>query len=203
MRVTLTKGAFTKTALHGLVLGLGTVLYGCSDSLSPVEPAAAPPSLAVTGPSAQASTPVAVLKRNVGLATSLSVARTIGPEGGSLAISRAGIKVTFPKGAVASPVKITVTAQPGRNVAFTFGPHGLKFKKPVTVQVSLLGTQAENNASVRSAMEAGYVADGPSASSDYAVAAELLPVQFNATKSQSAFSVWHFSGYLLTSGRKK
>ena len=113
MRVTLTKDSFLALPkLSGVILGLGAVLFGCSGSPTSLEPTATPPSLAVTG-----GTQVVVLKRNVPLSTSMSATKLIGPGGGTIAIGRAGINVIFPAGAVAAPVRITVTAPAGRSVA--------------------------------------------------------------------------------------
>ena len=53
------------------------------------------------------------------------VSQTIGPEGGTLAIS-GGHSLYFPAGALSGPTEIT--AQPGRVfVEVEFGPHGLQF----------------------------------------------------------------------------
>ena len=200
MRVSLTKDSFIALPkLSSLLLGLGAVLFGCSGAPTSVEPTAPPPSLAVSG-----GTQVVVLKRHVPLSVTKSVSQVIGPQGGTLTINGAGIRVVFPAGALAAPVRITVTAPAGRLVAYAFGPHGLKFGQAVRVEVSLKGTQAANNLSLQNLLEAGYFNNslGTVESTGMIMVSERLPLRFDATRSKVTFGVRHFSGYLLASGKR-
>ena len=207
MRVTLTKHSALKATLpkvSRLVLGLGAVLFGCSDSPTSPEPSATPPSFEMSGEGVTAESAAVVLNRTQPLLTRMSVTRTIGPAGGTIAIPAAGIKVTFPAGAVAAAVPITVSAPAGRVVAYTFGPHGLNFRQAVTVEVSLKGTLAEGSRSVQDLLEAAYYADGfgTVAATGIAMASEFRGVHFDGARSKVTFPIRHFSGYLLASGRK-
>ena len=207
MRVTLTKHSALKATLpkvSRLVLGLGAVLFGCSDSPTSPEPSATPPSFEMSGEGVTAESAAVVLNRTQPLLTRMSVTRTIGPAGGTIAIPAAGIKVTFPAGAVAAERLITVTAPAGHAVAYTFRPHGLNFRRAVTVEVSLKGTLAEGSPQVQDLLESAYYVDGLGtvAATGVAMASEYRDVSLDGTRSKVTFPIWHFSGYLLASGRR-
>jgi len=61
------------------------------------------------------------------------VSQTIGRDGGVIRLPRAGLTVTVPRGALDAPTRITVTAPKGDLLGYEFAPHGLRFKKPVTL----------------------------------------------------------------------
>ena len=136
MRVTLTKHSALKATLpkvSRLVLGLGAVLFGCSDSPTSPEPSATPPSFEMSGEGVTAESAAVVLNRTQPLLTRMSVTRTIGPAGGTIAIPAAGIKVTFPACGVAAEVPIIVSAPAGRVVVYTFAAFGLNFRQSMMV----------------------------------------------------------------------
>ena len=70
----------------------------------------------------------AVVLPEAGLAPSFSrdgaTKKVIGPEGGEITAGR--ITISFPAGAVSTPTEISV-APDRKNLAVTFGPHGLQF----------------------------------------------------------------------------
>ncbi|MDQ3809868.1 MAG: hypothetical protein M3336_06210 [Chloroflexota bacterium] len=134
----------------------------------------------------------------------MSATRTIGPAGGTIAIAAAGIQVVFPAGAVAAAVPITVTAPAGYSVAYNFGPHGLRFSKPVKVEVSLNGTLAQGNRTVQNLLQAAYFIDelGTIEATGIVPASEYRSVQFDPSRLKVTFPIQHFSGYLLASGRR-
>ena len=105
----------------------------------------------------------------------------------------------LPPLALASQQQITITAVAGSNVAYEFAPHGLKFNLPLVVTQSLAGTQAGANGSVNPlSLFAGYYPDSTKPTS----ITELLNVNLNLLNQVATFSVWHFSGYILASGRE-
>ncbi len=181
------------------LLGLGAVLHGC-DQPTALELPATQPYLGKSG----AATQVAVLNRTAPLASGMGVTGTIGPAGGTLELKGAGVVAIFPANAVAAPVTITMTAVAGRPVAYTFEPHGLVFGQPVRVEVSLMGTAADGNRRLQDVLEAAYFPDGlgDAQTTGTATVTERMPVGFDATRSKAIFSVRHFSGYLLASGRR-
>lgn len=207
MRVTLMKHGILKAALpkvSSVVLGLAAVLFGCSDAPTSPEPSAMP-SFERSGGAAMSGSVAVVLTRTQPLVTGMSVTRMIGPAGGTIAIAAAGIKVTFPAGAIAAAVPITVTAPAGHAVAYSFGPHGLRFRRAVTVEVNLKRTLAESSRPVQELLEAAYYDDGLGmlAATGVALASEYRGVRFDGARAKVTFPIWHFSGYLLASGRQR
>jgi hypothetical protein len=142
---------------------------------------------------------VTPLLRDVPLPQSLSASATVGPLGGTLAIPGAGLLVVVPPLALSSRQQITVTAVAGSSVAYEFAPHGLKFSLPLVVTQSLVGTQAGANGLVNPlSLFAGYYPDSTKPTS----ITESLNVNLNLLNQVATFSVWHFSGYILASGRE-
>ena len=129
---------------------------------------------------------------------------TVGPEGGSFAIPAAGLEVTIPAGAVAVPTTITARAIAGDLVAYDFGPHGTRFSVPLQIQQSLEQTNwYQLDPSTR--LEAAYFADAGQLDFTRRRARidEVLPLTLQLGSSKVSFDVWHFSGYLVSSGRKR
>jgi hypothetical protein len=132
------------------------------------------------------------------------VSKTIGPSGGTISIPVTGLTISFPEGAVAAPITITITADE-KYVAYKMEPAGTQFLKNVTVYQSLSTTEFSGRP-LRSPLFAAYIAnDGVQLSGNVPVD-ELEP-------SQTIFSplnplipvahVWiirHFSRYMLASG---
>ncbi|GAB2576901.1 hypothetical protein [Spirosoma areae] len=66
--------------------------------------------------------------------------KTIGPEGGELVAAELGIRISVPAGAVASAQPFSVqpigsTGPQALGMGFRLAPHGITFKKPVTITV--------------------------------------------------------------------
>jgi hypothetical protein len=144
-------------------------------------------------------TEITPLLRNAPLAQSLSVSATVGPLGGTLSLPGAGLLVVVPPLALSSRQTITVTAMAGSNVAYEFAPHGLKFNLPLVVTQNLGLTQASRNGLVNPlSLFAGYFPDSTKPTS----ITEQLNVNVDLLNSVATFTVWHFSGYILASGRE-
>jgi hypothetical protein len=144
------------------------------------------------------------LTRGFALEENLETTYTVGPEGGRFEIPAAGLAVTIPAGAVSAPTTITARAIAGDLVAYDFGPHGTRFNVPLQVQQRLEGTNwSQLDEGVR--LEAAYFADARQL--DFARRRarinEVLPLTIQAGTSTVSFDVWHFSGYLVSSGRKR
>jgi hypothetical protein len=155
-----------------------------------------------------------LLQRTTELDRLYWVGEWIQPSSGStqtIKIQKAGIKIEFPPGSVAAPIYVVIVAHPGKVVSYEFFPHGTTFLKPIKIQQDLRNTQAFKNASIMSALQGGYLANGyydidfRNAS---APLAELFPVEYfddsgEFTKTTPAlvkFYTHHFSGYTLASG---
>jgi hypothetical protein len=143
------------------------------------------------------------LQRDVPLAADLSVATTVDENGGVLEIPEAGIRVMVPPGAVSGPIQLTMTALAGPMVAYEFGPHGLHFAKPLRAQQELRGTgwyKVDDLAE----LEVGYFAQRRDLNPETSEAriAEFLPRELDVRGAKVHFAIEHFSGYMVSSGRK-
>lgn len=158
-------------------------------------------------PSASALDTVSVLRRIVPLRANIVNSAVIGPRGGDIRVGAAGATIHFPAGAVAVPTTITMTARAGWEVAYDFEPHGIRFAQPVTITQDLRKTVAFWTPRLLTSLEGDYFDD----SSDGAF---LDPWQLVATVKEHLggscdrknmlleFDIHHFSGYLVSSGRK-
>jgi hypothetical protein len=181
------------------------IAAACVSSDSPVSPPSAPAQPAAASANLSnllglgGTTIVTPLLRAKPLGQSLSASANVGPLGGMLAIPGAGVLVVVPPLALSSEQKITITAVAGSNVAYEFAPHGLKFNLPLIVTQDLSGTQAGRNGLVNPlSLFAGYYPDSTKITS----ITERLNVNLNLLNQAATFSVWHFSGYILASGRE-
>lgn len=148
-----------------------------------------------------------VLKRLTPLDSSISLSAVIGPEGGEIKINDAGGKIDIPAGALSEPTTITMTALAGADVAYEFQPHGLTFAKPVKIQQDLRNTWASVYPQLLGLAHGGYYDQSLDGSFvDKGKLFVLLKehqlgyLESNAT--QLKFYVGHFSGYVVTCGRK-
>jgi hypothetical protein len=158
-----------------------------------------------TGPAravlSNTSIKVATLQRATPLASPISVSKTIGPLGGVIAIPAAGLSVTFPALAVAKATTITVTALAGGAVAYEFAPHGLKFTVPLIAVQDL--TKTNTTGLDLSLLTAGYFEDSKDINSltGTAKVTELFNVNATLSPLTAVWTIPHFSGYLVATGR--
>jgi hypothetical protein len=194
---------------------LGT---GCSpdravapSSDSPI-PAAAVNSI-YTVTNAQPGTTVPVVERSESLETDVSVTETIGPRGGFLRIGKAGLLVYFSPGAVSAPTVITATANAGSLVSYNFEPHGIQFAAPVYVVQNLGQTTLGEQMNAAKTIAGAYTPDGVadiSVATATARVSEIHDAYVSTTHAsgghvvldQAIFTIQHFSGYILTGGRR-
>lgn len=151
---------------------------------------------------------VLVLKRPFLLAKDVSVSADIGPQGGEIKINEAGAKIDFPPGALRENTRITMTAKAGWNVAYEFAPHGITFDKPVKIQQDLKYTLAYRMKDAKSLTAGYYQQDLNGSFLDrwklFARVSELrhVDVDHPANPRVAKFYIYHFSGYLMSSGFK-
>ena len=140
------------------------------------------------------------LQRTRALAAPITVSKSIGTEGGTLAIPEAGVTVTVPRGALAASTKITMTARAGTLVAYDFAPHGITFAKPLVFSQKLSGT----NATLLSAplLRLGYYSDANLLTKTGGLVSELLGGVVNALSWTFTSNIPHFSGYMVSCGRR-
>ena len=123
-----------------------------------------------------------VLTRSEPLEEDEVVTETIGWWGGTIHLPRAGLTVTVPRGALLRSTRITVRAPAGDLLGYEFAPHGLQFRRPVTVSQEISASAGE--------LEAIYF-DG--ALQPTVEVLEVLPV--SVSRSLAVFRIEHFSGY--------
>ena len=143
---------------------------------------------------------VTVATRMAPLAAEVSVSKVIGSAGGTLDVPEAGLRVTVPRNAVSSDVTFTVTALQGSMLAYEFGPHGITFAAPLKIEQDIKGVLLPADESV----VAGYFPDQDDLAVDDVVGTinEKLPAQLDVVGNKIRFDVYHFSGYLIATGRK-
>jgi hypothetical protein len=140
------------------------------------------------------------LQRTTPLAAPITVSKAIGSAGGTLSIPAAGVTVVVPRGALAKTTTITMTARAGSLVAYDFAPHGITFAKPLQFKQQLKGT----NASLLSAplLGLGYYSDGGLLTQTGGLVSELLGGTVDLLSWSFRSSIPHFSGYIVTCGRR-
>ena len=140
------------------------------------------------------------LQRTTPLAAPITVTKEIGTEGGTLAIPQAGVTVTVPRGALTTTTTITMTARAGSLVAYDFAPHGVVFAKPLVFSQQLRGT----NATLLSAplLSLGYYEDASLLTKTGGLVSQLLRGTVNTLSWTFTSSIPHFSGYIVTCGRR-
>lgn len=204
------KGKFIR--MCSILAATAALSYGCGEAAAPLAPERPANGLIgdVLGIVTEVLTPVTVLQRTDPLAQDIAVSEEIGKDGGTIEIKDAGIKVIFPKNALAPPkskktVVITVTALKGDDVAYTFEPHGIEFREPVRIEQEFKGTNAERNRALIAELEGAYF---PSVNyldplRGVADVLEFRPTSMDVTGKKIKFTVDHFSGYLIASGRQR
>ncbi len=192
----------------GTMVAFGVLLAGCSDRAAPTHP------LTTESFFAEAPRPgFDVMKRTIALRSAISVTETVGPAGATITLPGAGLALHFPPGALDIELEVTLTAHAGRDVAFEFQPHGIRFARPVTVSIDVTGTTAEARfAGSQAALREREGGDSGSIPLDDYVGVyfsgepttgpvrvlEVLPMTF--TGNRLLFQIDHFSGYASASG---
>ena len=134
----------------------------------------------------------------------VQVSQTIDPSGGTISIPETGLTMSFPQGAVAAPITVTVTSD-AQYVAYKMEPAGTQFLKDVTVTQSLATTEVAGHP-LKNQISAAYIADDNLSLRGMVPVSEIMP-SYTTFSSGSPpiplFHVWiikHFSRYMLASG---
>jgi hypothetical protein len=175
------------------------LINGCGAPDSPVAPqSSVAPTAASNSLLGTSTTTVTALQRTKPLSRPLTTSAYIGVLGGKLAIADAGITVVVPPLALTSTKLVTVTALAGSNVAYEFAPHGTTFLVPLVMTQDLRNTQAKSGGLINPlSLFVGYFPDDKNILS----VTELLNVNVNLLSQTAVFTVTHFSGYIVASGR--
>lgn len=194
--------------------GVTAILGACSDAAAPTASAAEKEvaRAVISAKRIAASLPEGVvaqgLLRNRPLLSTISVTKEISNNGGTIDVPEAGFELVVPAGAFAAPrMMITVRALEGATVAYDFEPRDAVFLTPLRfVQKTAhtnLGT-ATVPPGFAPQLSGAYFPNGSMIDplTGVAVVTEILsPSQgFEYDGSQIAFDVWHFSGYMISTG---
>lgn len=145
---------------------------------------------------------VNALERDSALMQPIVRSFTFTRSGGKIEIPETGLRVDIPTDAIpGSTLTITVTALPGKSVAYDFQPHGTQFKKALTFRQDLEGTSWDHS-DFRGTLNGGYFKDAAQLDLLSGVAAldELFPITIKTHEVR--FDINHFSGYMVSSGRR-
>lgn len=184
-------------SLRALAIAAAALLAGCADPTRPVTSGAA-----LTTRAASVDARYYAIARPSALAAPAAATALITPAGGVLELASAGLRVSFPAGAVSADVRVTVRTASTSRVAYDFEPHGLVFSAPV--QVHQVVGAAAIAAAPATPLLATYVSAGlPGTTDGGHLADEVLPVSLDAAAGTASFAIRHFSGYQLASGRTK
>ncbi|MGZ8379171.1 MAG: hypothetical protein ACXW05_19100 [Gemmatirosa sp.] len=169
--------------------------------LAPDAPSFGKSSATTTTSTKPSATPVTGLQweRTVTAATTSGV---IGAEGGTLAIAN-GARLIVPRGAVAGPVTFSITRLPGRIVAYDFQPHGLHFAVPAQIEHPTAGVNLKGVTA--SSVEGAYFESAAALdqATGTAQVTEFRPTLVAVEKGLVRFTVDHFSGYMVSTGRRR
>jgi hypothetical protein len=180
-----------------LALAAAGLTVACADAPTGPRAPAAAPQLSESGTEFRVSTLLWTTP-----AAQASASAAIGSAGGTLTLP-GGPTLTVPKGAVSATTTFTITRLPGRIVAYDFQPHGKAFAAALTVKHPAAGTNLA--AVAATALKGAYFAAGDDLRQDNAEAdvREYTPSTTVASdKSSFSFTVKHFSGYLMSTGRR-
>jgi hypothetical protein len=134
----------------------------------------------------------------------IKVSKTIDRSGGTISIPETGLTLSFPAGAVAAPITITVTSDE-KYVAYKMEPTGTRFLKDVTA-TQLLNTTSIFGSPLRSQLYAAYIADDNVKLSGKVPVLEIEPgttifsVLSPLLPQAHVWTIRHFSHYMLASG---
>lgn len=205
---------FKKSTIRSLIIWTAATLVGtgCSPERAVAPTSEAPAMNAAASVAPAATETVPVVARISPLTRDISVTQSIGLLGGIIRIPEAGVTVSFPVAAVLQTTQITVTAYEGRLVAYGFAPHGIRFLLPVTVTQDMSMTTLGDSPASRATLQGAYTPNGVADIDEahgLAKVTELLDVTTLIKDLlgvlhiyTASFSIQHFSGYILSGGRR-
>jgi hypothetical protein len=134
------------------------------------------------------------------------VTKVIPSGGGSIDVPGTDFQLQIPKGAFdGKEMAITVRALAGYTVAYDFEPHGVVFNVPLKFvqhlgHTNLKGVKPPPGFNNRLSGAYFPKANLVDPTSGIAVVTELLPANLTWSGDQIVFSIWHFSGYMVSTG---
>lgn len=189
------------------------ILAACSDAAAPAESTAAKQvdRAVISAKRIVEAIPGASvaqgLLRERPLSSTISVTTEISNLGGTVDLPEAGIQLVVPPNAFAEPsMTITVRALAGSMVAYDFEPHDATFLAPLRF------VQKTGHTNWREvSLPPGFVPQSSGAyfpntslidpATGVAVVSEFVPLVSVEGSGEISFDIWHFSGYLVSTGR--
>lgn len=186
-------------SLLAAVVGVATLVTACA-----ADPVAPGLDLEFRGGVLPKPAKVKVLKRTPPLKTVETQTLSITPtRGGTISLPTSGLTVTVPVGAIRTgTLTITVRAIAGKSVGYDFQPHGSVFAKPLTLTQDLGKTSWKTLGNVT--LYGGYYPGEVDDANSLATITESFPIRITTDAKKvvrATFDIWHFSGYVLTTGR--
>jgi len=181
-----------------MALAAAVFTAGCGDSGLTTPTRAAAPTVTAEHQLLASPVNVNVMQRDEPLPAPVSTSVTVGMFGGAMSLPGTGLRVIIPPLAVTRTTTLTVTAPAGSAVAYEFGPHGTRFLVPLVVMQDLTHVNMSGVNPLQ--IFAGYYSSLDSGGG-LASVTELLNTNVDVANLSAVFTVTHFSGYLLASGR--
>ncbi len=196
------RAARSRQIATGIVAVFTAVLSACSDAAGPsvsapdhsVDPAvdqALANARAVSSAIPESFVAQGLL-RDRALPSAIVVAKLITSEGATIDIPAADFELQIPRGAVAAPLMITVTALPGEAIAYDFEPHNATFAEPLRL------VQRLNHTHVADSSDASMIDQAGIAVASDSVASQAKP---GVNGDLLSFMLRRFSGYMASTGR--
>jgi hypothetical protein len=205
------RSSFIRRCVGAAAAAVALVVVACSEvSAPPASPTRAISSALESARAAKTNLPhsflVQGLLREKPLDNPVVVTKVIPDGGGSIDVPGTDFQLQVPKGAFdGKQMAITVKALPGYTVAYDFEPHGTVFKVPLKFVQKLGHTNLKGikpPPGFNTQWSGAYFpkANLVDAVSGIAVVTELLPANLTWTGDQITFPIWHFSGYMVSTG---
>ena len=145
---------------------------------------------------------VTALARTTPLARDIVVKVQIQPGGGNIVnIPGTDAQINFPDHFVSKPTTFTITARAGSVVAYDFQPSGSFANNPVVITQRLQNTNWAGGAVGN--LQGAYVKDWSQVSDAMKTATvdEFQETTVDTRANAVIIKVWHFSGYMVSTGR--
>jgi hypothetical protein len=174
---------------------VAAALAACADSGS----SSVAPNLEVVDPPQKASG----LTKKLETTAPITRSAVIGRKGGWVQIPETGFALYVPERAVKKEMTFTVTALPGKMVAYEFEPHGTTFSQPLYIVQNLDGVDVSGKDMAK--FEVGYFKSSTQVNElDQSVTVnEFLPIFYEASHKVLYAPITHFSGYMIATGRRE
>jgi hypothetical protein len=180
------------------ILTVGALaLAACADAPSAPSADAPVPRLELLSPSDYADG----LVRAQGFDQPITTPIHVGKAGGKYRLP-GGLHIEIAPATFKDTITLTVTALPGDLVAYEFQPHGLVFNKPLAMSQDLRGTNWRGKDI--SQFGVGYFESATDVDllTKQALVKEYLRSTVDLQGQRAHFQVFHFSGYMMSTGRK-